>query len=197
MAIVKKDPHVGDNFEAFLAEDGQLAAATAIAIKRVLTWQIEQAMKQGNVSQAELARRMKTIRAVIHRLLDADDPALTLSTISKVAYALGLCFRLQPAAALMRWCSSENPARALSLNDCRRLLVDKNPRSSAERSRAPPARLSHKHGATPPATAWIDATHLAGESRKYLSPKRRPPVRVGSSDCQLRAGERNVFSLSP
>lgn len=99
MAGSKKNPHVGSDFEAFLAEDGQLEAATAVAIKRVLTWQIEQAMKQGKVSQAELARRMKTSRAVIHRLLDADDPSVTLSTISKAAAALGRSVRLQLAAA--------------------------------------------------------------------------------------------------
>ena len=99
MASAKKNPHIGSDFEAFLAEDGQLEAATAVAIKRVLTWQIEQAMTQGKVSQAELARRMKTSRAVIHRLLDADDPSVTISTISKAAAALGRSVRLQLAVA--------------------------------------------------------------------------------------------------
>jgi len=48
--------------------------------------------------QAELARRMKTSRAVIHRLLDADDPSVTLSTISRAAAALGRSVRVQLAA---------------------------------------------------------------------------------------------------
>jgi predicted XRE-type DNA-binding protein len=98
MARKKANRHIGSDFEDFLAEEGQLEAATAVAIKRVLAWQIQQAMKETNVSQAELARRMKTSRAVIHRLLDATDPSVTLSTISKAASALGRSVRFQLAA---------------------------------------------------------------------------------------------------
>lgn len=98
MARKKTNPHVGSDFENFLAEEGRLEASTAHAVKRVLAWQLEQAMKEAGVSQAELARRMKTSRAVIHRLLDATDPSVTLSTISKAAAALGRSIRLQLAA---------------------------------------------------------------------------------------------------
>ena len=91
------NPHVGSDFESFLVEDGQLEATTAVAIKRVLAWQIAAAMKDANVSQAELARRMRTSRAVVHRLLDADDPSITLSTISRAASALGKSVRVQLA----------------------------------------------------------------------------------------------------
>jgi antitoxin HicB len=92
------NPHVGSNFEDFLAEEGQLEGATAVAVKRVLTWQLQAAMKDAKVSQAELARRMKTSRAAIHRLLDASDSSVTLSTISKAAAALGRSVRLHLAA---------------------------------------------------------------------------------------------------
>jgi len=95
MARKKRNPHVGSNFEDFLAEEGLVEASTAVAMKRVLAWQIAEAMKDARVSQAELARRMKTSRAVIHRLLNADDPSVTLSTISRAATALGRNLRLQ------------------------------------------------------------------------------------------------------
>ena len=85
----KSHPAIGGSFEEFLAEEGRLEQATALAIKRVLAWELERAMKEANVSQAELARRMKTSRAVVHRLLDANDPSVTLATISKAATALG------------------------------------------------------------------------------------------------------------
>jgi transcriptional regulator with XRE-family HTH domain len=75
-----------------------LEEATALAIKRVLAWEFEQAMKEANVSQAEMARRMNTSRAVIRRLLDASDPSITLATISKAATALGKSLRLKLAA---------------------------------------------------------------------------------------------------
>lgn len=81
--------HVGSDFEDFLREEGRLEEATAIALKRVIAWEIERAMEKLNVSQAEMARRMHTSRAVIRRLLDRDDPSVTLTTISKAANALG------------------------------------------------------------------------------------------------------------
>ena len=92
------NPHIGGDFEDFLREEGRLEEATALAIKRVLAWEFEQAMKKANVSQAEMARRMNTSRAVIRRLLDANDPSITLATISRAATALGKSVRLKLAA---------------------------------------------------------------------------------------------------
>lgn len=90
MAISKKrSKHVGSDFEDFLRDEGRLEEATAIALKRVIAWEIQQAMEKANVSQSEMARRMHTSRAVIRRLLDRDDPSVTLTTISKAANALG------------------------------------------------------------------------------------------------------------
>jgi antitoxin HicB len=98
MARKRTNPHIGSDFEEFLQEESLLEGSTARAIKRVLAWQLEKAMKEQGVSQAELARRMKTSRAVVHRLLDASDPSVTLSTISKAAAALGRNVQLQLAA---------------------------------------------------------------------------------------------------
>jgi predicted XRE-type DNA-binding protein len=98
MARKKASRHVGSDFEEFLREEGTFESSTARAIKRVLAWQLLQAMKQSGVSQAELARRMKTSRAVVHRLLNETDPSVTLSTISKAAAALGRTVQLQLAA---------------------------------------------------------------------------------------------------
>ena len=98
MAGKKAHPHIGSDFEDFLREEGRLEEATALALKRVLAWEIQQAMLKAKVSQAEMARRMRTSRAVIRRLLDENDPSITLSTISKAATALGKNLRLKLAA---------------------------------------------------------------------------------------------------
>lgn len=90
--------HVGSDFEEFLREEGRIEESTALALKRVLAWQIRQAMEKANVSQAEMARRMHTSRAVIRRLLDQNDPSVTLTTISKAANALGKNLQLKLAA---------------------------------------------------------------------------------------------------
>ena len=63
--------------------------ATALAIKRDLALELHRALKKQNMSQSELARRMRTSRAVVHRLLKRDDPSVTLATISRAAVALG------------------------------------------------------------------------------------------------------------
>jgi hypothetical protein len=45
-----------------------------------------------------MARRMSTSRAVIRRLLDANDLSITLATMSKAAAALGRSLQLKLAA---------------------------------------------------------------------------------------------------
>ena len=38
------NPHIGSRFDEFLAEEAMLEEATAVAVKRVIAWQIEQEM---------------------------------------------------------------------------------------------------------------------------------------------------------
>lgn len=94
----RANKHVGSNFEDFLRDEGRLEEATALALKRVLAWELRKSMEKANVSQAEMARRMHTSRAVIRRLLDEDDPSVTLTTMSKAASALGKNLQLKLAA---------------------------------------------------------------------------------------------------
>ncbi len=98
MARRRTHPRIGSDFEDFLREEGRLDEATAVAVKRVLAWELEEAMKKANVSQAEMARRMSTSRAVIRRLLDANDLSITLATMSKAAAALGRSLQFRLAA---------------------------------------------------------------------------------------------------
>lgn len=89
------EQHVGTDFDDFLAEENLLAAAEAVAVKRVLAFQLARAMDEQHVSKAEMARRMNTSRAAVDRLLDPASPSATLLTLEKAACALGL--RLQVA----------------------------------------------------------------------------------------------------
>jgi len=50
-------------------------------------------MTAGDLSKSEMARRMGTSRAALYRLLDPDNPSVTLLTLDKAAVALGM--RLQ------------------------------------------------------------------------------------------------------
>lgn len=53
------NPHIGSDFDTFLEEDGNLEAATATAIKRVIAWQIGQEMKAQHITKTAMAARMK------------------------------------------------------------------------------------------------------------------------------------------
>jgi len=97
--LAKKNIHIGSSFDDFLAEDGQLEDATAVAIKRVITWQFEQAMKLSGISKTTMAERMHTSRAALARLLDENDTGLTLDTLSRGAQALGYRVKVELVAA--------------------------------------------------------------------------------------------------
>jgi len=93
--MAKRKNSIGSNFDDFLADDGMLAEATAVAIKRVITWQIDEAMKVEHITKKELAERMGTSRSQLDRLLDESDAGLTLETLSKAAQALGRQVRVE------------------------------------------------------------------------------------------------------
>ncbi len=94
--MVKK--HIGSSFDDFLAEEAMLEATTAVAIKRVIAWQIAQEMQAQHMTKTELAKRMRTSRAALNRLLDENDASLTLTTLASAAAALGKKIDLRLAA---------------------------------------------------------------------------------------------------
>ena len=87
--MMKKSHHVGSSFDAFLAEEGVLQDVEARAIKRVIAWQLDESMKHAKLTKADLAKQMGTSRSALDRLLDPENPSLTLGSLAKVAAALG------------------------------------------------------------------------------------------------------------
>jgi len=110
----KPNPHVGTTLDGLLAEQGMLADAEAVAIKRVLAHQLRAAMEGANVSKSEMARRMGTSRAAVERLLDPASGAVTLATLARAASALGR----QLAIAL-----ADSPTRALRVREKRAIYA--------------------------------------------------------------------------
>lgn len=90
-----KKSNVGSSFDSWLREEGIYEEVTARALKRVLARQLAAAMKEKQLSKAEMARRMRTSRAALDRLLDPEYDAVTLSTLRKAALALGRQVRLE------------------------------------------------------------------------------------------------------
>lgn len=85
----KSNRYLGSALDDLLEEDGTLAGVHAVAIKRVLAWQIGQSMNDEGISKSEMARRMQTSRGALARLLDPDNPSVTLLTMDKAAAVLG------------------------------------------------------------------------------------------------------------
>ncbi len=69
-----KSKNISGNFDAFLIEEGLLQEAAAVALKRVIVWQITEEMKSQNITKTSLAEKMRTSRASLNHLLGQDAP---------------------------------------------------------------------------------------------------------------------------
>lgn len=85
----KPNPHIGSDFDDFMKEAGHYDEAQAIAVKRVLAYQLERDMQKVKLTKAAMARRMGTTRAQLDRLLNPENPSTTLQTLVKAAGAVG------------------------------------------------------------------------------------------------------------
>jgi len=90
-----KKAAIGSTFDDFLKDEGTYEATQQVAIKRVLAWQIEEAMKKQHLTKAEMARRMETSRSQLDRLLDPESNSVTLETLTRAARAIGRQVKLE------------------------------------------------------------------------------------------------------
>jgi hypothetical protein len=91
----KRNKHIGSSLEDFLKEEGVLEETRAVALKETLAWQVQQAMKKEKISKVEMARRLKTSRAALDRLLDPRNASVTLQTLTRAAHAVGRDLRIE------------------------------------------------------------------------------------------------------
>jgi len=85
----KKMDHSGSSFDSFLEKEGIREEVEAVAIKRVLAWQLEQAMQKQQKTKQAMAKQLHTSRSQLDRLLDPSNVSVTLDTITRAARALG------------------------------------------------------------------------------------------------------------
>ena len=74
----KRMDHSGSTFDSFLEEEGIGEEVEAVAIKRVLAWQLEQAMQQQQKSKQAMAKELRTSRSQLDRLLDPQNVSMAL-----------------------------------------------------------------------------------------------------------------------
>jgi hypothetical protein len=85
----KRTNHSGSTFDSFLEEEGIREEVEAVAIKRVLAWQLEQAMQKQQKTKQAMAKQLRTSRSQLDRLLDPRNVSVTLDTITRAARVLG------------------------------------------------------------------------------------------------------------
>jgi hypothetical protein len=93
--VKKRNKHIGSSLDDFLKQEGVLEETRAIVLKETLAWQVQQAMKKDKITKVEMARRMKTSRAALDRLLDPGDASVTLQTLTRAARAVGRDLRIE------------------------------------------------------------------------------------------------------
>jgi DNA-binding Xre family transcriptional regulator len=81
--------HTSSTFDSFLEEEGIREEVEAVAVKRVLAWQFAEAMRKKKKTKQALAKELRTSRSQLNRLLDPQNVAVSLDTITRAASALG------------------------------------------------------------------------------------------------------------
>jgi hypothetical protein len=81
--------HSGSSFDDFLEEEGYRNDVESAAIKRVIAWQFEQEMIRQQKTKRAMAAELKTSRSQLDRLLDPQNTAVSLDTLTRAAHVLG------------------------------------------------------------------------------------------------------------
>ncbi|MFT5452965.1 MAG: antitoxin HicB [Enterobacterales bacterium] len=96
---VVKNKHIGSSLESLLEETEELVEVNAVAIKRVIAWEISEIMRLEHISKAKMAIKLKTSRSALDRLLDPKNTSITLHTLDHAARAIGKKLQLELVAA--------------------------------------------------------------------------------------------------
>jgi DNA-binding Xre family transcriptional regulator len=91
----KSKGRIGSSLDDYLKKEGIYAEVTARAIKRVIARQLDALMEDEGLTKTALARRMKTSRAQLDRLLDPENESVTLGTLTRAAQAVGRQLRIE------------------------------------------------------------------------------------------------------
>ena len=86
---------IGSSFDDFLVEEDICEEVEAGAIKKIIAYQLREAIEKEHLSKTALAARLETSRAAINRLLDPENESITLITLKKAANILGKKLRLE------------------------------------------------------------------------------------------------------
>ena len=77
--------HRGSSFDDFLKENGIFEECDNKAIKQVIAFQLEEEIKKQKMTKSQFAKKMKTSRSAVDRLLDPKKTCSLKSLITAVS----------------------------------------------------------------------------------------------------------------
>ena len=80
--------HMGSSIDDFLKQEGIFEESQAQAVKEVVAWQLDEAMKKQKISKNKMATLLKTSRTQVDRLLNPKSD-ITLSSLQRAAAIVG------------------------------------------------------------------------------------------------------------
>jgi antitoxin HicB len=84
----KRMNHMGSSIDDFLKEEGIFEETQAQAVKEVVAWQLDEAMRKQKISKNKMATLLKTSRTQVDRLLNPKND-ITLSSLQRAAAMVG------------------------------------------------------------------------------------------------------------
>ncbi len=90
----KANKHRGSRLDDLLREDGHYDEVHLVALKRAVSEAIAEGMAKAKLSKVEMARRMRTSRSQLDRVLDPACTTVQLDTLIRAASAVGREIRI-------------------------------------------------------------------------------------------------------
>ena len=81
--------NIGSSFDDFLEDEGILVEAEAVALKTIFAWEFQKSLKEQHITKVQAAKRMRTSRAALDRILDPNNTSVTLKSLERAAVSLG------------------------------------------------------------------------------------------------------------
>jgi antitoxin HicB len=80
--------HMGSSIDDFMKREGIFEESQAQAVKEVVAWQLDEAMKKQKISKNRMAKLLKTSRTQVDRILNPKND-ITLSSLQRAAAMVG------------------------------------------------------------------------------------------------------------
>jgi antitoxin HicB len=84
------NPHIGSSLRSFYEELGEWDETEALALKKIVAETLRREMAKKRISKSVMAKRMDTSRSQLDAILDGNDPGLTVVSLSRASFALGM-----------------------------------------------------------------------------------------------------------